>query len=64
VEGIAAFYGQSVFHCPYCDGWEKRGQPLVVYGNGPGALGLSRILRQWSPHLALCTDGPTRLAGP
>src|SRR5206468_3812559 len=22
IDGIHALYGASVFHCPYCDGWE------------------------------------------
>jgi hypothetical protein len=26
-----ALYGRSVFHCPYCDGWEVRDQPIAVY---------------------------------
>lgn len=24
-------YGRSVHHCPYCDGFEHRDQPLAVY---------------------------------
>ena len=27
-------YGRSVFHCPYCDGWEVRDTPLAIYGRG------------------------------
>jgi len=23
LEGISEFYGRSVFHCPYCDGWKS-----------------------------------------
>jgi thioredoxin reductase len=32
ITGIDRFYGRSVHHCPYCDGWEWRDQPLAVYG--------------------------------
>ena len=28
MRGVDELYGRSVFHCPYCDGWELRGQPL------------------------------------
>src|SRR5687768_9853992 len=28
IAGIDDLYGRSVFHCPYCDGWEARDQPL------------------------------------
>jgi thioredoxin reductase len=61
VEGIHDFYGGSVFHCPYCDGWEMRDQPLAVYGRGKQGMGLALELTQWSRDLVLCTDGPARL---
>src|SRR5687768_7612451 len=32
LDGLPDFYGRSVFHCPYCDGWEVRDQPLAIYG--------------------------------
>jgi len=24
IKGIDNFYGKSIFHCPYCDGWEVK----------------------------------------
>ena len=30
--GFRELYGTVVVHCPYCDGWEMRDQPLAVYG--------------------------------
>ncbi len=62
IEGLAAFYGTSVFHCPYCDGWEVRDQPLAVYGRGENGLGLALELTLWSRHLTLCTDGLSQLS--
>lgn len=62
LEGIASFYGRSVFHCPYCDGWEMRDQPLAVYGKGENGLGLTLELILWSRDLVLCTDGPAELS--
>jgi thioredoxin reductase len=61
LEGLDSFYGRSVFHCPYCDGWEMRDQPLAVYGKGENGLGLALELILWSPDLVLCTDGPSEL---
>lgn len=58
IAGLDELYGRSVFHCPYCDGWELRGQPLAVYGQGPRGYGLALELTGWSHDLALCTDGP------
>ena len=41
IDGFAELYGRSVFHCPYCDGWEVGDQPLAVYGQGDKGYGLS-----------------------
>jgi len=57
IEGIEELYGLSVFHCPYCDGWEVRDQPIAIYGQGARGVGLSLELTAWSRDLILCTDG-------
>ena len=61
IDGIANLYGRSVFHCPYCDGWELRGLPLAVYGKGEKGYGLGLELTAWSSDILLCTDGPSEL---
>ena len=60
--GLEKFYGRSVFHCPYCDGWEMRDQPLAVYGQGENGFGLALELILWSRDLVLCSDGPASLS--
>ena len=62
IPGFQELYGKSVFHCPYCDGWEVRDQPLAIYGRGDRGLGLSLELTGWSRDLVLCTDGPAEIA--
>jgi thioredoxin reductase len=62
IDGIDELYGSSVFHCPYCDGWEVRDEPLAVYGKGEKGYGLSLELTAWSSDILLCTDGPSELA--
>ncbi|MBA2301013.1 MAG: NAD(P)/FAD-dependent oxidoreductase [Acidobacteria bacterium] len=59
IDGMRALYGRSVFHCPYCDGWEVRDAPLAVYGRGERGYGLSLELTAWSHDILLCTDGPS-----
>jgi thioredoxin reductase len=59
IPGFRELYGISVFHCPYCDGWEVRDRPLAIYGRGARGLGLSLELTGWSRDLVLCTDGPS-----
>jgi thioredoxin reductase len=61
IDGIRELYGRSVFHCPYCDGWELRDQPIAIYGQGSRALGLALELTAWSRDLVLCTGGPSEL---
>jgi thioredoxin reductase len=59
IPGFHELFGVSVFHCPYCDGWEVRDQPLAIYGRGARGAGLSLELIGWSRDLVLCTDGPS-----
>jgi thioredoxin reductase len=61
IAGIEAFYGRSVYHCPYCDGWEWRDQPLASYGRGEAAAALALGLSVWSRDVLVCTDGPADL---
>lgn len=56
---VEQFWGRSAFHCPYCDGWEVRDQPLAIQGNGEGALHRAKLLLNLTDDLAICTDGPT-----
>ncbi len=58
IDHIRDFYGKSVFHCPYCDGWEVRGGRIAVFANGEASRRLRarthwmdprhRPLHQWS----------------
>ncbi|MBV8819162.1 MAG: NAD(P)/FAD-dependent oxidoreductase [Acidobacteriaceae bacterium] len=61
LEGMEQFYGRSVHHCPYCDGWEWRDQPLAVYGQKIHGYALALSLKNWSEDVALLTDGPAGL---
>ena len=62
LEGIERLYGRSVHHCPYCDGFEHRDQPIAVYGVGDKGAGLALMMKQWSSDVVLCTDGPSQVS--
>jgi thioredoxin reductase len=62
IEGIKELYGKSVHHCPYCDAWEWRDQPLAVYGRAEPGTALALGLTVWTDDLVLCTDGPSGLS--
>lgn len=64
IAGVPELYGKSIFHCPYCDGWEIRDEPIAVYGRGARGAGLSLELTPWSRDLVLFTDGPCELERP
>ena len=59
--GLDALWGRSVFHCPFCHGWEVRDQPLGVLADGERAVHSAVLLRGWSDDIVLLTDGPADL---
>ncbi|GAA4422701.1 NAD(P)/FAD-dependent oxidoreductase [Pontibacter saemangeumensis] len=61
VEGFEAFYGKSVHHCPYCDGWESREKAIAVYGKDRSGIGQALAMKNWSDDVTLFTDGTDTL---
>ena len=61
--GVKGLWGRSVFHCPFCDGWEVRDLSLAVHGSGPEAARSALVVSGWSRDVVLLTDGPARLNG-
>ncbi len=62
IAGFDDFYGTSVHHCPYCDGWENRDRAVAVYGRQRKGVGLALSMKTWTSDVVLCTDGPARLS--
>lgn len=60
IPGLAEGWGSDVLHCPYCHGWEVRGQRLGVLATSPMALHQAQLIRQWSDDVVLFSAG----AGP
>jgi len=58
IPGIDELWGNSVFHCPFCHGWEARDQPLAVVGNDERAVHSALLLRNWSDDVIVLSDGP------
>jgi thioredoxin reductase len=48
VGGLRERWARDVLHCPYCHGYEVRGQRFGVLGWSPDALRYAQIIRQWS----------------
>ncbi|MAS36925.1 MAG: FAD-dependent pyridine nucleotide-disulfide oxidoreductase [Anaerolineaceae bacterium] len=58
IAGIHDYWGASIYHCPYCHGWEARDQPLALIASGSSSVEFILMLTQWSADLVLCTNGP------
>jgi thioredoxin reductase len=61
VEGFKELYGKSIFHCPYCDGWEVRDKRIGVYARNKEGWELALALRGWSDKVTLYTDGKNKV---
>jgi len=59
--GAAERWGRSVFHCPFCHGWEVRDRPLGVLDRGETAVHRALLLRAWSDDVTLYANGPAEL---
>ena len=59
--GFRELWGKSVFHCPYCHGFEHRGERLGLLGDGELALHMLPLLTGLTSDLVLFTNGPTLL---
>lgn len=49
VPGLSQRWGQRVFHCPYCHGYELDGGPIGVLAASPMAIHHALMLPDWGP---------------
>jgi thioredoxin reductase len=61
VPGMAERWGRSVFHGPFCHGWEVRDQKLGVLDRGARGAQRALLLRGWSDDVTLLADGAAQL---
>ncbi|MGN6166298.1 MAG: NAD(P)/FAD-dependent oxidoreductase [Flavisolibacter sp.] len=61
IPGFKEMYGKSIFHCPYCDGWEVRDKKLGVYARNKDGSELALALKGWSDQVILYTDGRSKI---
>jgi thioredoxin reductase len=60
--GVAELWGTSVFHCPFCHGWEMRDRKLAALASGEMGLHTALMLRGWTDDVVLLTDGRSELS--
>jgi thioredoxin reductase len=57
VPGLAAHWGSSAVHCPYCHGYEHRDERLVVIGSSPMSVHQAMLFRQLTDRLTYAVAG-------
>ncbi|MBE3014409.1 NAD(P)/FAD-dependent oxidoreductase [Microbispora sp. NEAU-D428] len=53
IPGVRELWGKSVLHCPYCHGWEVRGQRIGVLGTSLLNVHQALLFRQLSEDVTL-----------
>ncbi|MGA0555425.1 NAD(P)/FAD-dependent oxidoreductase [Larkinella sp. VNQ87] len=61
IPGFADCWGISVLHCPYCHGYEVRGETVGILANGEGGFEFVKRIHHWNPAVSLFTNGPSTL---
>ena len=60
VPGLAERWGTSVFHCPYCHGYELAGGEVGVIATGPQSVQQAELLSEWGA-VTFLTNGALTL---
>jgi thioredoxin reductase len=67
IPGLQERWGSSVFHCPFCHGYENDGRTIAVVGNGYEAAIGAYLADRYSNDVVVCTHGlaelPEEVAG-
>ncbi|KUI29145.1 pyridine nucleotide-disulfide oxidoreductase [Mycobacterium sp. IS-1742] len=58
IPGLAPLWGDAVFHCPFCHGWEVRDAPVGVLADGARAVHAALLMRGWTDDIVLLTGDP------
>ena len=56
-DGFEQFWGSGVYHCPYCHGYEVRGEPLGVMVTSQHMVDYAKLIYNLSDDLVVFTDG-------
>lgn len=62
LDGVSELWGERIFHCPYCHGWEVRDRPIAVYGCGEKSVHQALLLSALSDDVVLLCDGDSEIA--
>jgi thioredoxin reductase/SAM-dependent methyltransferase len=55
IPGLADQWGDAVFHCPYCHGWEHADRRIGVLATSAGSIHQIELARQWTDRVTAFT---------
>ena len=61
IPGLTDLWGKSVFHCPFCHGYESRDKRIGLIADGPQAMHLLPMLFGLSSDLVVFSNGQSQL---
>jgi len=62
ISGFSECWGISVIHCPYCHGYEVKGEVTGILSNGDIAFDFSKLVFNLTKDLTLFTNGKSTLS--
>lgn len=57
IPGMKELFGKSIFHCPYCHGYEYLNEPMGLIGGGEYADHMSVLLKGLTNDIVIFSDG-------
>lgn len=57
IKGVAECWGISIVHCPYCHGYEIRGQKTGIMANGERGFHITSLVNNLTDQITLLTNG-------
>ena len=57
IDGFSDCWGKTIIHCPYCHGFEVKGEKTGILANGDFAMHYAQLIRNWTNDLSIYTNG-------
>jgi len=56
IDGFEECWGKTIIHCPYCHGYEFKGEKTAILANGDQAFHLATLVNNLTEHLTIITS--------
>jgi thioredoxin reductase len=62
IPGFKELWGKSVFHCPFCHGYEFKDKKYACVGNGPAIMHMLPLITALTADIVLFTNGEAKIS--